>query len=89
MAVKYDGGIMLGADGRSATVSYNNTQIVWLNQFCLDHDCWKQSFRQVRTHPQQNLLSKVLQLSALTTFRSGTSSHTREIARYVRNYIDI
>ena len=40
MAIKYDGGILLGADGRSANVS--DPQLNRLNQniLCVEHVCW-------------------------------------------------
>ena len=62
IAVKYDGGIMLAADGRSAT-----SMIV--GNKCSD-----------KLEPiHQRIYCQ----------RSGTSSHTSTIAKYVRYYIDI
>jgi 20S proteasome subunit beta 1 len=62
IAVKYDGGIMLAADGRSASAAIVGNK-------CSD-----------KLEPiHQRIYCQ----------RSGTSSHTSTIAKYVRYYIDI
>jgi hypothetical protein len=54
MAIKYDGGIILGADARSANVSFKDITFIMINQilcqqrsltFDLEYVCWQPCFR--------------------------------------------
>ena len=99
MAIKYDGGILLGADGRSASVSIYLWSLIvqfdmtWiaLNQIIAIFTSWFWCSFFVQAMIVGNRVSDKLEPIQHRIYcqRSGTSSHTQTIAQYVRHYIDI